>query len=146
MVNSDENVPEGTVQSRIRRLRRLAELTLASASPVPEHERDGERSGWGTKVGAQAQFVRPATHNTELGDHATAKSLSNSDEPFHTPDILGDDIMGDGFTLASTTATQIKSSTPAATRDAQTGSASPTGRRRAARELFEQYHVSRPSG
>ncbi len=183
----DEDVPKGTVQSRIRRLHRAAQNRPSSPpSPISKRERNSERSGWGAKFGVQARFIQPATHGTaiEVKLNIPRPTVSSSFQPPLPPrypsiassgqasprtapralDKMGthqldDFVAPDDITFSSSTPRPghaqlmgssyrpVSSHSLASSRTGQ-GSyiTTPTGRREAARKLFEQYGISRPSG
>ena len=183
----DEQVPKGTVQSRTRRLQRLAENgSRPQPSPVSDRERDGERFGWGTRSGLDAQFAQPATHSKAIEvrpnmpgqfvpqsfQHPLPSrypSIGSSDPPSPrtVKSILSQmssqrrENMPVPESEAASTITSRPSPPPvtvsprfpmspprlqSSSTEQESGRTTPTGRREAARALFDEYGISRPSG
>ncbi len=183
----DEQVPKGTVQSRTRRLQRLAENgSRFQPSPVSDRERDGERFGWGTRSGLDAQFAQPATHSKvievrpNIADQffsqsfqhplpsrypsiggsdppspRTVKSILSQISPPRQEDMLVPEseasttITSRPSPLQVTVSPKFPMSTqrlPSSSTQQDSGHTTPTGRREAARALFDEYGISRPSG
>ncbi|KAK4461433.1 hypothetical protein QBC42DRAFT_297733 [Cladorrhinum samala] len=168
--SDSSGVPRGTVEGRRHQLDRGASRSDPLVQQrLRQRDRESQLLGWGQKLGRDACFVRPATHSTSIEvevEPPSHSSLSSKHRQHSLLDLLYKPAtQGLEAIIDMTDKLEVhqgrarSSSRPAnkwrASREISAPSlaaslssiaTTPTGRRLAARQLFEQYGISRPSG
>ncbi|KAK4190102.1 hypothetical protein QBC35DRAFT_112164 [Podospora australis] len=143
-------LPRGTVETRISQLRRRLSRSDPTLGDAYWQRRDleSELLGWGRKLGPDACFVRPATHSTTVDLLRVATPSSSDSTTISVPyKMAGSASDADNHRLAAKWHSRgIPAPSLASAGTTATTITTPTGRRMAARELFDQYNISRPSG
>ncbi|KAK3997229.1 hypothetical protein QBC44DRAFT_376731 [Cladorrhinum sp. PSN332] len=160
---SASDVPRGTVEGRLHQLDRRG---VSKSDPqlqrrLWQRDRESQLFGWGQKLPKEACFVRPATHSTSIEIIKSSQSVI-SIHPYSQQDSQliiqhAINMSSNPQDLAPPSASssrlpgkllrsrELSSLTTGTTGTQSSITTTPTGRRLAARQLFEQYGISRPS-